>query len=461
MTKLKARLTVNFLANIYAQVVSLIYLVLTVPLYLSFWHIELYGEWLVLSALPSYIALSNMGLMNVAQNKMTIAMSKGDLACAKTSLHTVWTAQLGISIIVGSLILLLVNVLDLASILKLKYISEDDARFVFCELAVFALLNLQVGIFGGIYRAVGKNSRGVVIINTIRLFSIVSVACLLILGIKNVTNISAVMVLSYIVGILFISYDSAKIAPNLRPGFKAFDISSLKESINLGLAFMAYPLGRAITNQGMLLFTNAYVGSASVVILTSLRSLVNMAFQISNLIHLSTWPEYSRLHGEKNLDGLRKLFKFSTSIGILFGVSTATFLLMFGPNLIELWTRGEVLVERDLLLLFIISIVFNSIWYTSSTIFNATNNHASISKIFFLASSVVPVSAWVLNEITGFELKAVGFSFILMETVMLLFVVPKALKLINVSTISWICNSFIFPFLIINKIKINVKNLFF
>lgn len=454
MTGIKKRLTGNFMANIYAQLVSLIYLVLTVPLFLSFWSINLYGEWLVLSALPSYIALSNMGLMNVAQNKMTIAMSKGDLECAKTNLHTVWSAQLLISICIALLVFLLVNQLDLVGLLKLKVISEFEAKLVLCYLSIFALLNLQVGIFGGIYRAVGRNARGVVVINSIRLLSIISVAIFLFIGTKSVIDISVVMTLSYTLGIFFVYYDSAKVAQNLRPGIKSFEIKNLKESIVLGVAFMSYPVGRAITNQGMLLFTNAYIGSASVVILTSLRSLVNIAFQVSNMIHLSTWPEYSRLHGEGNLLGLKKLFKLSTSIGFLFGLSCTVILLIIGPTILEFWTRGTVLVQRELLILFLISIFFNTMWYTSSTIFNATNNHTHISKIFFITSCTVPLSALLLNEFGVLGLKSVGISFILMEVVMFWSVVPRALRLLAIDSREWKLNLLKSPFKIVNKIRL-------
>ncbi|MBY7967260.1 lipopolysaccharide biosynthesis protein [Vibrio fluvialis] len=449
MTRIKKKLTANFIANIYSQFVSIIYLILTVPLFLSYWPIELYGEWLVLSALPSYIALSNMGLMNVAQNKMTIAMSKNDLLSAKKNLHTVWGAQLGISFAFGVIIFIFINQIELVELFKLKLITEYESKLVLYNLTVFSFLNLQVGIFGGIYRAIDKNSRGVIVINTIRLLSITSVAIVLFFDNKNVIDISIAMTFSYLLGSFIVYYDSSKIAPELKPGIKNFDINNLKESITLGFAFMAYPIGRAITNQGMLLFTNAYVGSASVVILTSLRSVVNMAFQISNLIHLSTWPEYSRLHGRNELEGLRRLFNFSTALGFWFGVACALFLLTLGPYLIEIWTRGEVIVSRNLLSLFLIAIIINSTWYTSLTIFNATNNHKNLSKIFIAASCLVPISSFLFHMLWKDGLEVIGISFILMEVIMFYSVVPRALSLLEIDSRDWKHNLLKLPFKII------------
>lgn len=447
----RKRLGANFIANIYAQLVSMAYLLLTIPLFLSYWSVGLYGEWLVLSALPSYIALSNMGLMNVAQNNMTMAMGAGDIKTARESLHTIWGAQLAINLVIAFILLGGLSLIDLAAIFNLTQITASDARWVVFILSAFAMLNLQVGIFGGIYRSVGQNARGVVMGNSIRLLSVLATGVGLTVGINSVTIIAGLMAGTYAIGAIFLFWDTSKRAPELRPGLCYFNKSILNDAVKNGLAFMVYPLGRAVTNQGMLLFVNGFMGSSAVVVLTTLRTVVNTAFQISNLINLSTWPEFSRMHGAGELNALKRLFNFSTALGVCSGITCAIGLWFIGPTLLTWWTRGEVHVDRYLLSIFILAIIFNASWYTASTIFNATNRHQNIALIFLASSFLVPFISWILLTTLNLGLFSVGVGFLAMEVIMFSMVLPQALRLVGVTKTVWFYSIIRFPTLVTLK----------
>lgn len=431
------RISLNFSANIYAQFVSVAYQLLTVPLFLAFWSKELYGEWLVLSALPAYIALSNMGLMNVAQNNMTMAMAAGDVQKARQSLHTVWGAQLLINILVGLLIVALLSFFDIADALKLEHITRGAATLAVGVMCFYAMANLQAGVFGGIYRAVGLNARGVFIGNTVRLISVMALAIGLWSGIKNVVVVALILAGTYLAGAVFLFWDAGRLAPELRPGLSAFHWADLKQDLKHGVAFMAYPLGRAFTNQGMLLFTNHFLSSSAVVTLATLRTVVNIAFQLSNLISLSTWPEFSRLFGEGKREKFQKLFCYSTGLGAWAGVGTVLILLLIGPMLLFWWTRGEVVVSRSLLGLFLVPVLLNSFWYTALAAFNATNRHHRISLLFLISSILVPVVAFGFHQLFGLGLVSVGIGFLSMDLVMLLYVLPKSLSFVEISIGEW------------------------
>jgi O-antigen/teichoic acid export membrane protein len=58
-------------ANTLGLIVTIIIQIIQVPLYLTFWGITLYGEWLILYAIPSYLLMSDIGFGNVAANEMT------------------------------------------------------------------------------------------------------------------------------------------------------------------------------------------------------------------------------------------------------------------------------------------------------------------------------------------------------------------------------------------------------
>ncbi|MEI8158789.1 MAG: hypothetical protein WCH60_18160 [Burkholderiales bacterium] len=65
-SSLKVKLLRNLGANPYGQLITIAIQLVSVPLYLHYWGVALYGEWLILSAIPAYLALSDIGFVSVA-----------------------------------------------------------------------------------------------------------------------------------------------------------------------------------------------------------------------------------------------------------------------------------------------------------------------------------------------------------------------------------------------------------
>ena len=221
---------------------------------------------------------------------------------------------------------------------------------------------------------------------------------------------------------------------------------------------MAYPLGRAFTNQGMLLFTNHFLSASSVVTLATIRTVVNVAFQMGGgLISLSTWPEFSRLFGEGKRLRFQKLFCFSTGLGAWGGTIMVFILLLIGPRLLLWWTHGEVTVSRPLLGLFLLPVLLNSFWYTASAVFNATNRHHSIAICFLISSILVPAVAFAIHQLSGLRLVAVGIGFLSMDLIMLLYVLPNSLLFVNIPFLTWLLSIFRMPEQLIKRPSLNPK----
>ena len=68
---IRSRLVKGFGANIYGQVVTAVVQLVGVPIFLWAWGTELYGEWLILFAIPSYLSMSDLGFSLSAANDMT------------------------------------------------------------------------------------------------------------------------------------------------------------------------------------------------------------------------------------------------------------------------------------------------------------------------------------------------------------------------------------------------------
>src|SRR5258708_39598444 len=74
----RGRLIRGFGATALGPVVTAIVQIVSVPVFLHFWGGKLYGEWLIISAIPIYLALSDVGFATVACNDMTMRVAAGD-----------------------------------------------------------------------------------------------------------------------------------------------------------------------------------------------------------------------------------------------------------------------------------------------------------------------------------------------------------------------------------------------
>ena len=77
MTSVKRRIAANLGANTLGRVLGVLIQLISVPVMLSHWGAWIYGEWILLSTMPSYLAMSDIGFGNVAGNEMTMLVSRG------------------------------------------------------------------------------------------------------------------------------------------------------------------------------------------------------------------------------------------------------------------------------------------------------------------------------------------------------------------------------------------------
>src|SRR5260221_486029 len=78
----RRRMALGFLSNWVSRLAGTIIQLVQVPVFLHFWSLPLYGEWIAVNAIPSYLSFSNIGFGSIASNEMTVVMGRGPRATA-------------------------------------------------------------------------------------------------------------------------------------------------------------------------------------------------------------------------------------------------------------------------------------------------------------------------------------------------------------------------------------------
>jgi O-antigen/teichoic acid export membrane protein len=213
---------------------------------------------------------------------------------------------------------------------------------------------------------------------------------------------------SSIIYSISIFFTSRRITPLLTFSFSNLDRNHYKFLFRKGLAFQAFPLGNAILYQGTLLIVQSILGPIAVALYATTRTLVRSINQLMELINQFLWPEFSLLIGSGNLYKSARLHRLGVLLSITLVCICILFLSLTGKSMFSFWTSGKMELPQHILILFLISIPFNALWFTSSVIHMACNNHEGLAARYLIASTLTAVTCAVLSYFIGIEGAAIS-----------------------------------------------------
>src|SRR3954466_2209546 len=142
------RLILGFLSNWVSRLAGTIIQLVQVPVFLHFWTTAMYGEWLIVNSIPSYLSFSNIGFGSVAANEMTMLIARDDRPNALRVFQSCWWLIVVVCSTTLVVFAVLLYALPLAHWLKLSAISADDARWILLALGAAVLFGQLEQLLG-------------------------------------------------------------------------------------------------------------------------------------------------------------------------------------------------------------------------------------------------------------------------------------------------------------------------
>jgi len=380
MSSLKNRLLSGAGAYGYAQAVTIGTQLTGVPIFLSFWDMEIYGIWLMLCAFPIYIAIADFGVATIAGNKMTMLYADNRHAEANKVFQS---ALLMCSLIAVSLFLLCL-------VCAYGYQSFANAPFAYMNslllLVVAALLALMGNLFDSLFRSVGQYAKGTLLVTTSRLMEwVFSIVGVLLFGTIEAASIG------FLFGRLLMTLVNLVIAVRTvkvyQWSFAQSSMETVRELLRPSLAFMAFPVGNAINIQGITMLVGFVLGPAAVVIYNTYRTVSRILVQAVSLVTKPVWPELSAAFGIKDAVKAKYLVRLMALYAFGFTLLGSLLLYLFGNLLIDFWTKGQVQFDSGVYGYVLAAAAVSAFSQVFITLIVSTNNHIAYCK-FFIFSSV-------------------------------------------------------------------------
>ena len=423
---LKTALIRNIGASSISKLVSVAYLFISVYILIINLGVKKYGIWLVISAIPSWLSMSDMGFGSVAANEMSIRASKNNWYGANQVFQSALMAIIGLSLLMFIAIFFLAFYGNWTVWLNITFISQRELTISLLFLGLASILSLQGSLAGGLFRAAGRSDISIILNGISPVIDLVGIL-ISTLFFNSISALSITLFVTksiYIIGSLTCGL---RFCNRIKINVSFFSKNDFIYCLKKGLAFCIFPLGNAIILQGSTLIVNNILGSTAVVIFNTCRQLTRSAQQIMNLVGQSVAPEFSQLIGKNDLLKARKLHYFTLILNLFLACGMILILLVIGPEFYKFWVKGKIAIDRILILCFCIGVIGNALWFSGSTIIGASNRHERLS-IYYLIAALISL-LFCFYGVKYFGINGGAFASIFADIVLVPIVFLEALKI--------------------------------
>ncbi len=418
-----ARLLRGIGANAFSQLVIIGLQLALVPVLATHWGLRVYGIWLMLFTIPSYLALGDFGFATAAGVDMTMKVARGDRAGAVTTYHSALAAILALSTTILVIVLAICLLLPTQAVTFDIPVSSGDIRLVLCLISAYGLICLASSILMAGFRCAGFYATGVVTQSFTQLIESGACICVVLMGgsllAAAIAYLSARM--SCVAAQAWVL--SRKI-PWLTIRFHGVRLREVQRLAHPAIAALALPFAQAIFLQGTPVVLGAATTAATVPIFTTVRTLIRAGVQLTTLLNHAIMPEFSTAvaRGDARTQRGFLFATLATNAAIL--IPGSIVLLIWGQQIVTLWTHGAVRPPWLFLALMTATMVVNGMWHPVSNLILAANRHAGYSYFYLVAAVLCvaicyPLSLWKQAE-------GAAISLLILDSVMLIFVMRLA-----------------------------------
>ena len=380
------QLVKNSLTNGLGLFVTIFNQIILLPLYLHFWSVEMYGDWIVLSALSQFFAASDLGFTTIFTNDFTISYAKKDYKRCSQLLSSNYAFLVLILLPVVLLCFILVYSVDVVSTLGLSFLTLFESRVVLVLLVLHVFATMIGKVPNAIYRANSKAHIAFLIDNVTWFLES------LIIGLCLILNISLIWLSVLYIVPRIITFVLKIVQTNrlFRYEFRMSDVSKeyIIKAIKPSFSIASFPLSNTLILQGLSLIVNKNFGALELVLFNTTRTLANMVKFCSNIVTNSFYPEFAIEYGNQNSARLFQISRYCIYTAVIISVLSFLILLPFGNLIYDIWTNGCVVFSFPLLLSFLCVISIDNYWNARIAPLVSINEHKNLGFIAIILSII-------------------------------------------------------------------------
>jgi len=359
---------------------------LLVPILVTAWSTELYGEWLIISAIPIFLSLSDFGFVLAGSNELARRASMEDKNSVQDfyNVYSVYFQRWSLVIV---LILAVCSfLLPLKKLMGLHLLSSLETSSIFFLLSLVALISQNsLTLFAGL-RAKGKTHYGLWIRVIQALFQILlSFILIWLLESTPIVLASGMFLLS--LASYWLEWFLLK---RLGVSQKANIFLPLKNKIqmrayfSMGLEMMLIPLAQALIMQGSIILIGELLGPVYAVLFATHRTLTRLSSSVLQVFSNPLMAEAGLMQDSKDKKLLTKIVCLLSRVTFWLSILIFIGFMLFAEWIYTLWVQDKIDFDFNLIVILLIGVVAESLWRIIASVRMGSNRHRSIAWSYFI-----------------------------------------------------------------------------
>ncbi len=338
---------------------------------LSFWSVkvafdftgsqQIYGLWLTILSVISWLGLLNGGMGNGLRNKLSHSLATNNYKDAKAYVSTSYVVIASMSIVCIIIFMLFTCFFDWRTLFNANYISKMEFTALFSVVVISYFMQLTLSTINAVCFAFNRSTLPSFFTFLSNIIYVLSLYLLKHLGIKGFFILGLVYSTSMLI-VLFIAniYLFSGQYKEIKPAIVFFEKKYIKDLMGNGVKFFLLEISAVIifTTDSMII-THA-VGSGEVTIYQLVMKLFSIFTTVSGTILVPLWSAFTHAYSKGDIEWIRKIMRRITLLFIPLIAGVFIFTLLVNP-LLKIWIGNGVVAPTNLIIIVAIYVVIN-IW---------------------------------------------------------------------------------------------------
>lgn len=341
----------NILGSFMIKGISIIVSLLLVPITIGYVNAELYGVWLTVASVMTWLHFLDLGFTQGLKNRLTEALAHEDYEKGKSLISTTYLMLLVIFIPVCLILEFLIPLVNWTELLNVNPMYSNDVNDVMHVVVAIACIQMVVNVIVSVIAAFQK----VALSNS---FSVIgNILALLVILVLRKTYPPSLIALALTLAAMptLVTIIATFICFNKRfrivaPGFKYVNACYIKDLFSLGYKFFI------INIQVLVLYwsTNVLISHVSSPIEVTRYSiayqLLSVAMMAYTIIMSPLWPAYTDAYARGDYDWMRNTRRKMEKI-LLLSVFGCMLLVLLSQPIYKIWIGNKVSIPNTMTIL--------------------------------------------------------------------------------------------------------------
>lgn len=362
----------NVLASILLKGTSILVSLALVPVTIGYVSSELYGVWLTLSSILSWLSFFDIGLSHGLKNKLTEAIANDDWGRGRELVSTTYVSMILVFAPLALISVFFIPNVNWCSLLNVNTIYEKDIVISMQVLVAFFCLQMVINTLTSVIAAFQKVALS-------QSFGVIgNVFSLLIITILKYTVPASLVVLAFVMAgtTILLTFLASLILYNGRfkkvsPSITCFRKTLLSDLYSLGIKFFIIQIQFIVIYQSTNILISHVSSPESVTAYNIAYRYLSVAMFLFNIFTAPLWPAYTDAFARKDFDwmkGARRKMHF-----ILFFCCIGCIVMAaVSPIVYRLWIGDSVQVPTLMTWLVACYVIMYGLTQVNGTIINGS-----------------------------------------------------------------------------------------